>query len=187
MPDWTTAQGKLVITPVVYANQTAIDLSDAALAITWKRKDGSAAEANLAAGETMAGNVLTVSINSLGTSTSKLVTYIAYVTYTDPDTTLPINAKTDITFALVQTGADAKSCWISGEQVFKYGTGGTASPAQITLTANVQHTAVEKWWYKNASDTWAEYPTTADNASITGTTLIVKPTHGNLGRRCGDG
>ena len=59
----------MIITPVVYANQTAINLSDSALSIAWKRKDGSAAEANLAAGEAVAGNVLTI---------SKLVTYIAY-------------------------------------------------------------------------------------------------------------
>ena len=33
-PDWSTTTGKLVITPVVYANQTAIELTDKALAIT---------------------------------------------------------------------------------------------------------------------------------------------------------
>ena len=36
-PDWTTTAGKLVITPVVYANQTAIALNNSALTITWKR------------------------------------------------------------------------------------------------------------------------------------------------------
>lgn len=36
-PDWTTTAGKLVITPVVYANQTAIALNNAALTINWKR------------------------------------------------------------------------------------------------------------------------------------------------------
>ena len=43
-PDWTTTVGKLTVTPVVYANQTAIAMSNTALTITWKRKDGSAAE-----------------------------------------------------------------------------------------------------------------------------------------------
>ena len=38
-PDWTTTAGKLTVTPVVYANQTAIALSNTALTITWKRKD----------------------------------------------------------------------------------------------------------------------------------------------------
>lgn len=176
-PDWTTTAGKLVLTPVVYANQTAISLNDSALTITWKRREGSASEAALTSGETISGNILTVSANKLSTITSGLLTYIAYVSYTDPDTGLAINATADITFALVSTGENAKSAWISGEQVFKYNTAGTASPSQITLTANLQNVTMSKWQYKNSSGAWTDYPTTSDNASITGTTLIVKPTH----------
>ena len=176
-PNWTTTAGKLVITPVVYANQTAIALSDDSLSITWKRREGSASEAALTSGEAVSGNVLTVSANKLSSITSGLLTYIAYVTYTDPDTELPINATADITFALVRTGENAKSAWISGEQVFKYTAAGAVSPAQITMTANLQNVTMGKWQYKNSSGTWTDYPTTSDNASITGTTLIVKPTH----------
>ena len=176
-PDWTTTSGKLVITPVVYANQTAIALSNAALTITWKRKDGSAAEAALTTGETVSSKVLTVNRNNLSTSTSKQLTYIAYVAYVDPDTGLTINAAADITFALLTTGENAKSAWISGEQVFKYNAAGTVAPSQITLTGNLQNVTMGKWQYKNSSGNWADYPTTSDNATITGTTLIVKPTH----------
>jgi len=161
----------------VYANQTAIALSNTALTITWKRKDGSAAEAALISGETVSGKALTVNKNNLSTSTSKQLTYIAYVAYADPDTGLTINATADITFALLTTGEDAKSAWISGEQVFKYTAAGAVSPAQITLTANLQNVTMGKWQYKNSSGSWKDYPTTSDNASITGTTLIVKPTH----------
>lgn len=176
-PNWTSTAGKLVITPVVYANQTAIALSNSALSIAWKRKEGSSAEAVLSSGETVSGNILTVNANKLSGVTSGLLTYIAYVTYTDPDTGLAINATADISFALIQTGENAKSAWISGEQVFKYNTAGTASPAQIALTANLQNVTMGKWQYRNANGVWTDYPTTSDNASITGTTLIVKPTH----------
>lgn len=176
-PDWTTTAGKLVITPVVYANQTAIALNNAALTINWKRKDGSAAEAALSSGETVSGKVLTVNKNNLATATSKQLSYIAYVAYADPDTGLTINATADITFALLTTGEDAKSAWISGEQVFKYNAAGSVSPAQITLTANLQNVTMGKWQYKNSSGAWTDYPTTSDNAGITGATLIVKPTH----------
>ena len=176
-PNWTTTAGKLVITPVVYANQTAIALSNSALTITWKRKEGSGSEANLATGETVSGNVLTVTQNKLSGVSSGLLTYIAYVTYTDPDTGLPINATADITFALVSTGENAKSAWISGEQVFKYDKDSNVAPAQITLTANLQNVTMGKWQYKNASGAWTDYPTTSDNASITAATLVVKPTH----------
>lgn len=176
-PDWTTTAGKLTVTPVVYANQTAIALNNTALTITWKRKDGSAAEAALISGETASGKALTVNKNNLATATSKQLTYIAYVAYADPDTGLTINATADITFALLTTGEDAKSAWISGEQVFKYTAAGAVSPAQITLTANLQNVTMGKWQFKNSSGNWTDYPTTSDNASITGTTLIVKPTH----------
>lgn len=176
-PDWTTTAGKLVITPVVYANQTAIALTDSALSITWKRREGSTSEAALTTGEAVSGNILTVSANKLSSITSGLLTYIAYVTYTDPDTSLPINATADITFAMVRTGENAKSAWISGEQVFKYTAAGAVSPSQITMTANLQNVTMSKWQYKNSSGTWTDYPTTSDNASITGTTLIVKPSH----------
>ena len=178
VPDWTSTAGKLVITPVIYANQTAISLTSSALSITWKRKEGSASEAALTTGESVSGNVLTVSANKLSTITSGLLSYIAYVTYTDPDNGLPINATADISFALVTTGENAKSAWISGEQVFKYAAGSTTStPAQITLTANLQNVTMGKWQYKNSSGSWTDYPTTSDNASITGTTLVVKPSH----------
>ena len=176
-PNWTTTAGKLVITPVVYANQTAIALNNSALTISWKRKEGSGSETALTTGETASGNILTVTQNKLSTIASGQLTYIAYVAYADPDTGLTINATADISFALLTTGEDAKSAWISGEQVFKYNAAGTVSPAQITLTANLQNVTMGKWQYKNSSGAWTDYPTTGDNASITGTTLIVKPTH----------
>lgn len=177
-PDWTSAAGKLIITPVVYANQTAIALTDSAITITWKRREGSAAETALTSGETVSGNVLTISANKLADVNSGLLTYIAYISYLDPDNGLTTNATADISFALVKTGENAKSAWISGAQVFKYDADGEVSPAQITLTANVQNVVLSKWQYKNASDAWQDYPTTGDNATITGTSLVVKPTHG---------
>ena len=176
-PNWTTTAGKLVITPVVYANQTAIALNNSALTITWKRKEGSGSETALTTGETVSGNILTVNQNKLASITSGLLTYIAYVAYADPDTGLTINATADISFALISTGENAKSAWISGEQVFKYTSAGAVSPAQITLTANLQNVTMGKWQYKNSSCTWTDYPTTADNANITSPTLVVKPTH----------
>ena len=176
-PNWTTTAGKLVITPVVYANQTAVALNNTALTITWKRKEGGGSETALTTGESVSSNILTVNQNKLSSITSGQLTYIAYVAYSDPDTGLTINATADINFSLLTTGEDAKSAWISGEQVFKYDAAGDVSPAQITLTANLQNVTMGKWQYKNSSGTWTDYPTTSDNANITGTTLIVKPAH----------
>ena len=122
--------------------------------------------------------MLTISANKLADVSSGLLSYIAYISYLDPDNGLTTNATADISFALVKTGENAKSAWISGAQVFKYDADGAVSPAQITLTANVQNVVLSKWQYKNASDAWQDYPTTGDNATITGTSLVVKPTHG---------
>ena len=155
-PDWTTTAGKLVITPIVYANQTAIALNNSALNITWKRKEGSGSETALTTGETASGNILTVTQNKLSSITCGQLTYVAYVAYADPDTGLTINATADISFALLTTGEDAKSTWISGEQVFKYNAAGTVSPAQITLTANLQNVTMGKWQYKNSSGAWTD-------------------------------
>lgn len=175
-PDWTTEAGKLEIEPVVYANQTPINLSDSALKIEWKRKTGSGSESVLESDETVAGNVLTVKANKLTGADGNVLTYIAYVTYKDPETNLPINAVAQIDFALVTTGEHAKTAWISGEQVFKYDANGNATPAQITLTANLQNVTMSQWQYKNKDGAWVAYPN-SDNASVRGTSLIVKPTH----------
>lgn len=121
---------------------------------------------------------MTVNANKLAGVNSGLLTYIAYISYMDPDNGLTANATADISFALVRTGENAKSAWISGAQVFKYDAGGTVSPGQIALTANVQNVVLSKWQYRDASDVWRDYPTTGDNASITGASLTVKPTHG---------
>lgn len=175
-PDWSGTP-KLTLTPVVFANQTALPLNTAGLTITWKRKEGAGAEAALATGEAVSGGILTVSANKLTGITSGLLTYLCYVTYTDPETDVPVNVVADITFSQIQTALNAKSAWISGEQLFKYDASSVVSPAQITLTANVANVSITKWQYKNASGAWVDYPTTSDNASITGSTLIVKPTH----------
>ncbi|MEG0757734.1 MAG: hypothetical protein RR505_04945 [Raoultibacter sp.] len=175
-PDWS-GNPKLILTPVVFANQTALALNAAGLSITWKRKEGAGAEAATVTGEAVSGGVLTISTNKLTGVTSGLLTYLCYVTYTDPDTGIPVNVVADITFSQIKTALNAKTAYISGEQVFKYDATSAVIPAQITLTANVANVTVSMWQYKAATGDWTDYPTTADNTSITGGTLNVKPTH----------
>lgn len=177
-PDWSLATGNVVLTPVVYADQAQIPLNQAGLTIDWKRREGSASETALMAGETAASGVLTVSQNKMASISAGTLTYIVYVTYTDPDTGEAISVSAAIDFALVKTGQNAKNCWISGEQVFKYASGSpTPNPASITLTANIQNVTFSKWQYKNSSGVWTDYPTGDGNTVITTTTLVVKPAH----------
>ena len=176
-PDWISSN--LVLTPVIFLDQTSVALSATGLTITWKRKDGTSAESSLAAGETAANGILTVNANKLSASDSGMITYICYISYYDSETKNTVNISSDITYTLVRNAENAKLAYVTADTyVFKYDTSSTlVGASQATLTAQVQGVTISKWQYKNSSGVWANYPTTSDNTSITGGTLVVKPTH----------
>lgn len=176
-PSW--ASTKLVLTPVVFLDQTNVALNSSGLTITWKRKDGTGSEATLTTGETASGGVLTVSQDKLATSTSGMITYICYISYYDSETKNTVNISSDITYTLVKNAENARLAYINADTyVFKYNTSSTlVGASQSTLNALVQGVTVSKWQYKNSSGAWADYPTTSDNSNITSGTLVVKPTH----------
>ncbi len=176
-PSWTSTN--LVLTPVVFLDQTSIPLGSTGLTIQWKRKDGTAAENNLTSGESVSGGILTVNQNKLAASSSGMITYICYISYYDSETHNTVNISADLTYTLVRNAENAKLAYITADTyVFKYDSDSTLVGAtQATLTGQVQGVTITKWQYKNSSGNWADYPTTADNASITGGTLVVKPTH----------
>ena len=176
-PSWVT--NKLVLTPVIFLDQTSISLSATGLTITWKRKDGVSAEASLISGESVSKGILTVSKDMLATSASGMITYICYISYLDSETKNTVNISADITYTLVKNAENARLVTISADTyVFKYDTASTLVGAtQATLTALVQGVTVSKWQYKNSSGTWTDYPTTSDNTNITGGSLVVKPAH----------
>ena len=169
-PDWSVGAGNVVLTPSVYVNQSAVALTGAGAVVTWERRAGSGSVGALEANETVTNGVLTVNANKLSTAAGGLLTYIVTVTYTDPDTALVSVAKNEISFALVTTGENAKSAWISGEQAFKYAAGaGSPTPASITLTANLQNVSMTKWQYKNGAG-WSDFA-----PAETGTTIAIAP------------
>lgn len=176
-PSW--ASSNLVLTPVVFLDQTSLALNATGLTITWKRKDGTSAEANLTTGETVTGGVLKVTQDKLAASTSGMITYICYISYYDSETKNTVNISSDITYTLVKNAENAKLAYVTADTyVFKYNTSGTlVGASQATLTGQVQGVTISKWQYKNSSGNWADYPTTTDNTNITSGTLVVKPTH----------
>lgn len=176
-PSWETTH--LVLTPVIFLDQTNVALDASGLTISWKRKDGTGAETALSAGEAVSKGVLTVSQNKLSASSSGMITYICYISYYDSETKNTINISSDITYTLVKNAENAKLAYVTADTyVFKYNTSSAlVGAAQATLTAQVQGVAVSKWQYLNASGVWTDYPTTSDNTSITGGTLVVKPAH----------
>lgn len=176
-PSWATTN--LVLTPVIFLDQTSITLDATGLTILWKRKDGASAETALTTGETASAGILTVSQNKLAASSSGMITYICYISYYDSETKNTVNISADITYTLVKNAENARLAYITSDTyIFKYNTEGTIVGAtQATLTGQVQAVTITKWQYKNSSGNWADYPTTADNTSITGGTLVVKPSH----------
>lgn len=175
-PNWSST--KLQITPTIYINQTPLALNTSGLTITWKRKEGSNSEATLTTGETVSGNILTVSANKLSSISSNMLTYVAYVAYVDPETKQTVNTRVDITYSLIKHATNVHNVSIDGEQVFKYDKNSSlVGSTQISLTATTTNVTISKWQYKKSDGTWADYPTTSDNSNITSGTLVVKPSH----------
>ncbi len=176
-PSWATTN--LVLTPVLFLDQTNVSPTATGVTIAWKRKDGVASESALTSGETVKNGVLTVNQNKLSASSSGMITYICYISYFDSETKNTINISADITYTLVKNAANAKLCYVTSDTyVFKYDKeSALVGAGQATLNAQVQGVTIGKWQYKNSSGAWADYPTTSDNTSITGGTLVVKPTH----------
>ena len=108
-----------------------------------------------------------------------MITYLCYISYYDSETKNTVNISADITFTLVKNAENARLAYVTADTyVFKYDTNSALVGAtQATLSAQVQGVTVSKWQYRNSAGNWADYPSTADNASITGGTLVVKPTH----------
>lgn len=176
-PDWTTSP--LILTPVIFLDQSSVALDAAGLTIHWKRKDGTGSETALAAGETAAKGVLTVSQNKLAASASGMVTYLCYISYYDSETKNTVNISSDITYTLVKNAQNARLAYVAADtHVFKYDSDAALiGAAQATLTAQVQGVSVGRWQYRDAAGAWKDYPTTTDNTSITSGTLVVKPAH----------
>ena len=176
-PSWLTTN--LVLTPVVFLDQSSITLGSTGLTITWKRKDGTSAETALTTGETVSGGILTANQNKLAASSSGMITYICYISYYDSETKNTVNIVSDITYTLVKNAENAKLAYVTADTyVFKYDSSSALIGAdQATLTAQVQGVTISKWQFKNSSGAWVDYPTTSDNTNITSGTLVVKPSH----------
>ena len=143
-PNWETSH--LVLTPVIFLDQTNVALDASGLTISWKRKDGTGAESALSSGETVSGGILTVSQNKLSASSSGMITYICYISYYDSETKNTVNISSDITYTLVKNAENAKLAYVTADTyVFKYNTSSALVGAtQATLSAPVSYTHLER-------------------------------------------
>lgn len=177
-PSWESGS-PLEISPQVFIDQTPISLSDTNLQTTWKRKDGNDTATDLKSGEVVSGHKLIVSANTLGNSTSGMITYICNVSYKDAETDQTVTITDQMTYTLIRAAENAKSCFISGPQLFKYDKDGICvSGDVIQLSATVQNVSVDKWQYYNPSTgEYNDYPVTTQNETITSSVLNVSKNH----------
>ena len=76
VPSW--AETHLVLTPVLFLDQTNLELDAAGVMITLKRKDGNGAGAALISGGAGSGGIFTVSKDKLEAYPSGWRTYLCY-------------------------------------------------------------------------------------------------------------
>lgn len=168
-PNWGTSTTNLVLTPVIYYNNTALTATTTGVSITWRRREGSGNITSLTTGEAKQSNgTLKVNTNKF-TPTSTMISYIVTVEYVEPETQSTLTAEGQITFSLVKLASSAKTCIISGDTVFKYNTSGTLiSDSIITLTAKTNNTSIQQWQYKDINGDWTQV-----TGSGTGETLVI--------------
>lgn len=167
-PDWSSSA--LILEPLVYYGGDRVALGTSGLTITWKRQEGISGEANLTTGETIIENGK-LQVNQVKFSSSvAMLTYIVTATYNEPDSGQTLVSKGQITFSLVRNASAAKTCTITGENIFKYNASGTISGASsIYLTGRVTNTSISEWQYWDGTYVtggekhWVTYPRTATN------------------------
>lgn len=177
-PNW--ASSNLVITPVISYNGSTLSRTATGVTITFTRKEGSGTATALTTGESVSGGVLTVSANKMASVSSGQLTYICTLSYTDPDTGVPLSSQAQLTYTLVTMATEAKYCSIIGDNIFLYDTDRViVGTGEITLTADLTNVSVSQWQYQQSDGTYAAFPTT-NNASINGATLLVKESEAGI-------
>lgn len=156
-PNWGTTN--LTLTPVIYYNNKQLTTATAGVTVTWKRREGTGNVTALTTGETMQTNGnLKVTTNKF-TPTSSMISYIVTASYKEPETQTTLTAEGQITFSLVKLASSAKTCIISGGNVFKYNSSQQlVSDQSVILTAKVNNVSISEWQYKNAEGNWVKYP-----------------------------
>ena len=175
-PNWSTSTTNLVLTPVIYYNNTPLTGSTTGVTITWKRREGAGNITGLTSGETKQANGnLKVTANKFN-SNSTMISYIVTVEYVEPEIQKTLTAEGQITFSLVKLASSAKTCIISGDTVFKYNTNGTlVSDSYITLTAKTNNVSIQQWQYKDTDGNWTQI-----TGSGTSETLVVNASDNTL-------
>ena len=172
VPDWS--DNNVVITPVISYNGTPLQLDNAGLRITYRRRDGGSTPTSLIPEvEVVQGNILHISDNVLVGSVSGLLTYICDISYTDPNFSSPITAQNTLTFSLINNAPEIQDATISGGSTFLYNAQKeVVGLDSIILNATISNVQILKWQYYNPDSGYIDFPTTY-NDDISSDTLAV--------------
>lgn len=107
-PDWSKPP-HLILTPIVFLDQTIYEPGKPGLTLVWKRREGIGQETELVGGEAVKDGTLTVSRNLLTNIESGMLTYILYATYSDPAMQTTAEVTSDITFTQMTDGVQGES------------------------------------------------------------------------------
>lgn len=165
-PNWSSTN--LTLTPVIYYNNQHLTATTSGLTITWKRREGTGNITDLTTGETkQSDGSLKVTANKF-TPTSSMISYIVTASYKEPETQTTLTAEGQITFSLVKLASSAKTCIISGGNVFKYNSSqALVSDSSIILTAKLNNVSIQEWQYKDATGAWVKYPNSGKTETLT--------------------
>lgn len=177
-PDWSSAPN-LIITPIVYADNAQVPLNNGALSVLFTKKEGVGPEVALGAGETVAGNVLTVTGNKLADVSSGLLTYIAHVTYLDEDVAEPIEARAQIEFTKVTVGADGATgadavtfkLYTTTAAMFVNGEGSIEIKTQAFAGATEIVSGATYAWYRYDNGDWGSPIASTSSLTVAGNTV----------------
>ena len=162
-PNWGTTATNLVVTPVIRYGATILTNTDSALSITYTRKEDSGTATALTTGEAKQSNgTLKVTANKFSSKSITQITYIATVSYTEPESNQTLTGECTISFTFIARPTNAKTCSIEGDTVFKYGSDGAIMGAtSITMTAILSNVSVVKWQYLKEDGTWGDISSSA--------------------------
>ena len=173
-PLWSE-ENKLIIKPVVVFDGTQLQPSN--YNVEFKKQYGTDVEQPVSSsvGETVSNGELQVSSNRLAGQSSKILTYIMNISYTEPKTKTTLQTSARLTFTLMDNPGSVKYVSITGENVFLYNSNQQIMGSDtITLTAHLTNVSVTGWQYKTSTGTFENYP----GANQTSDTLVVKASDG---------
>ena len=118
-PLWSE-ENKLIIKPVVVFDGTQLQPSN--YNVEFKKQYGTDVEQPVSSsvGETVSNGELQVSSNRLAGQSSKILTYIMNISYTEPKTKTTLQTSARLTFTLMDNPGSVKYVSITGENVFLY-------------------------------------------------------------------